>query len=214
MNKRSVVFDIDGTLVQSFEFDELLYIEAVQEVTQLEFDPDWSTFPHITDSGILKTFWESHTNTELPKNIHKGVKLAFTHKIQAHISSHPVKPVAGALDFFESLRLTPDISIAFATGGWRETAELKLNSAGFNISDLPLASSNDHHIRTEIMKAAVSDLNTIKPVYLGDGEWDKRACEELGWPFIAVGSRVSHKAQLTDFTQLKNLDDFLRLLLD
>jgi hypothetical protein len=27
-------------------------------------------------------------------------------------------------------------------------------------------------------------------VYVGDGEWDRRACEQLGWGFIGVGERL------------------------
>ena len=26
--------------------------------------------------------------------------------------------------------------------------------------------------------------------YFGDGEWDQRACKELGWQFVAVGPRL------------------------
>ena len=27
-------------------------------------------------------------------------------------------------------------------------------------------------------------------VYFGDGEWDRRACEALGWRFIGVGHKL------------------------
>jgi len=178
--EHTIVFDIDGTLIQSFEFDEKLYIESVEQVTQLSFDADWSLFPNITDSGILKTFWENRINSKLPDAVHQRVKSLFVSKIRNYVYEKKVEPVAGAIDFFESLKQCPNTRIAFATGGWRETAELKLNLAGFNTSDIPLASSNDSHVRSKIMQLATSNFNVKTPVYFGDGEWDKRACEELG----------------------------------
>ena len=46
------------------------------------------------------------------------------------------------------------VAISFATGGWYESAILKLESAGIKISNIPIASANDHHSRIEIMKIA------------------------------------------------------------
>ena len=31
------------------------------------------------------------------------------------------------------------------------------------------------------------DSHVDSVTYYGDGEWDKRACEVLGWNFVAVG---------------------------
>jgi phosphoglycolate phosphatase-like HAD superfamily hydrolase len=47
------VFDIDGTLVDSDEFDGRLYAEAIRTVLGLEIDRTWSTYNNVTDSGIL-----------------------------------------------------------------------------------------------------------------------------------------------------------------
>jgi len=207
--EHTIVFDIDGTLIQSFEFDEKLYIESVEQVTKLSFDGDWSLFPNITDSGILKTFWENRFDSELPETVYLQVKELFVQKIHDYVRGIKVKPVAGAIDFFETIKQCPNTSVAFATGGWRETAELKLTSAGFYISGIELASSNDHHVRSKIMQIAIRDFNAKTPVYFGDGEWDKRACEELGWRFIAIGDRTSHTHQLADFRDLETLREYL-----
>ncbi len=34
--------------------------------------------------------------------------------------------------------------------------------------------------------------------YFGDGEWDQRACKELGWQFVAVGPRLGGIESFTD----------------
>jgi len=207
--QRTIIFDIDDTLVQSFEFDEQLYIESVEQVTELSFNPDWSTFPNITDSGILTTFWERQHNTKLPSSILARVEALFTEKVRAYVSENTVESVDGAVDFFDSIKHCNNTKVAFATGGWRATALLKLNSAGFDITGIPLASSNDHHIRSQIMLTAAQNLKANQPIYFGDGPWDKRTCEELNWPLIAVGNRIEHTYQIKDFSDPKRVNELL-----
>ena len=84
---------------------------------------------------------------------------------------------------------SPAHAVAMATGGWRESAELKLRTAGFEWANIPLATANDHHERTAIMELALAQLGTgFESVsYYGDGPWDQQACDALGWQFVAVG---------------------------
>ena len=106
------------------------------------------------------------------------------------IGSFPV--IDGALQFVERIRRSTDTSIAIATGCWRESALLKLQTSGFNIEGIPVATSDDSLSRAEIMQSAVqmigSDAGAV--TYFGDAEWDQRACVDLGWNFVAVGPRL------------------------
>jgi hypothetical protein len=70
---------------------------------------------------------------------------------------------------------------------------LKLVSAGFDLTDVPLATSSDSSDREEIMKSALSRLGAeFESVsYYGDGPWDRDACRALGWNFIGVGAELS-----------------------
>ena len=67
---------------------------------------------------------------------------------------------------------------------------LKLDTAGFNLDGVPVASSDDSPSRVEIMQIALSRLGSDfeSVTYFGDAEWDRRACQQLGWNFVAVGS--------------------------
>ncbi len=49
-----VMFDIDGTLVDSAGFDGELYAAAVREVTGVQLDQQWGRYEHVSDSGILE----------------------------------------------------------------------------------------------------------------------------------------------------------------
>lgn len=48
-----VLFDIDGTLVESCDFDTTCFQAAIKDVLGVSIDPDWSRYRHVTDSGIL-----------------------------------------------------------------------------------------------------------------------------------------------------------------
>ena len=50
---RLVMFDIDGTLVDSSSFEDACYSKAVQEFIKHPIDTDWSKYINVTDSGIL-----------------------------------------------------------------------------------------------------------------------------------------------------------------
>jgi beta-phosphoglucomutase-like phosphatase (HAD superfamily) len=47
------MFDIDGTLVESYEFDSKCFAHAIKEVTGIEIKTDWSTYSHVSDLELL-----------------------------------------------------------------------------------------------------------------------------------------------------------------
>jgi FMN phosphatase YigB (HAD superfamily) len=92
----------------------------------------------------------------------------------------------------QALIESPEHAVAIATGGWRQSAELKLRSAGIDFANVPLITSNDHHERTAIMELALAEIGEgFESVsYYGDGPWDREACARLGWQFVAVGTKL------------------------
>ena len=53
-----VMFDVDGTLTQSTAADRSCYAQALSQHLDLQVDTDWSTYRHITDSGIAQELFE------------------------------------------------------------------------------------------------------------------------------------------------------------
>ncbi len=95
-----------------------------------------------------------------------------------------------------------NVIVSIATGGWYESAALKLRSAGIEINSIPIASSNDHISRVEIMKCAASKAigqNVYPCTYFGDGSWDKKACAQLGFNFVLVGNKIKHHQHIASF---------------
>lgn len=190
----AVVFDIDGTLLQSTSVDDALYKEAVRSVLgPVRLRPSLEEYDFVTDSGILQQILADNSfSTDL--NSVSAIKANFVEALTAHISINgPFEEIPGAKRVLDRFRASEEHSVAIATGGWRESAVLKLESAGFDLSGLPLATSDDSHERTTIMQIALSKLGADfrSVTYYGDGPWDQDACAVLGWEFVAVGPVLS-----------------------
>ncbi|MCF6283263.1 MAG: HAD family hydrolase [Candidatus Polarisedimenticolaceae bacterium] len=208
------MFDIDGTLINSNDFDTECFTQAVYEVIGIRVDDNWSKYEHVTDKGILNEIINTHDLNEQKQKICQEVKKCFIRNIGQHLEVEPAQEVTGAISFLEKLREMNDVVLSIATGGWLESAELKLNSAGINIKNIPVASSNDHYFRTKIMKIAeqrATNGNAINNTYFGDGAWDKKACGELGYNFILVGNNASHSQRIINFISQKEAFEYIGL---
>jgi len=207
-----VMFDIDGTLVNSSSFEDACYSKAVREVIKHPVDTDWTKYINATDSGILNEIIDRNDLDRDRDNIHREVKLSFISHIKAHLHHTPVNEIEGASAFMQLLRQRDDVVLAIATGGWAETARLKLESAGIDYSGIAFSSGSDHAGRVGIMKIAeakCSEIGLTSKSYFGDAIWDKKASYELGFNFILVGNQISHAKQILNFN---NSDKVLELI--
>ena len=137
------------------------------------------------------------------EKIHIDVKAVFIRNISNHLKENPVRQIQGASEFIDVLRGIGNLSISIATGGWYETAILKLHSANIDISGIPIASSDNHFSRIEIMKIAEEKAKVKKSeyrTYFGDAEWDRKASLELGFNFVLVGDRTNHNQSIPDYS--------------
>jgi hypothetical protein len=123
----------------------------------------------------------------------EATKLEFVSLLKAHVNSAgPFLEVPGARDFVSRSLENNQCFVAYATGAWRESALVKLMSAGFPVDGIRLSTSSEFEDRVSIMRAAI-DAMPQKPetiTYYGDGLWDRVASRELGWQFVAVGTTV------------------------
>lgn len=199
-----VLFDIDGTLVESYDFDTECFQAAVKDVLGISIEPDWSRYHHVTDSGILTEVVNELGLQRDSERIAEEVKAQFLTRVADHISCRGVLPVSGAYQFLSQLVCCHNVSVAFATGGWAESARMKLGAAGINFSAIPLASSSDHYSRIEIMRLAerlAGKGHYDSRTYFGDGPWDQKASQTLGYNFVSVGNRISSPQSVQDYTE-------------
>ena len=209
----ATIFDIDGTLVESFGFDDACYISAIKEVLgEVYIHDDWSKYKNVTDTGSLRQIMEENKIQE--KEQIKEVRTKFGELIRQHLqNSGECRPKRGAIHLINKLLNAEDYKVGFATGGWRHTAKMKLWHAGFNLKNTVLTSSDDGDERVVIMQKCLFALGNCfhRIVYIGDAEWDMQATEELGWHFIGVGKRLKGKCKfwVEDFS---SQDTFMKML--
>lgn len=209
----ATIFDIDGTLVDSFGFDDACYISAIREVLgEVHIHNDWSKYINVTDTGSLRQIMEENKIQE--KEQIQEVRTKFGELIRQHLQNGgECRPKEGAIHLINKLIAADGYKVGFATGGWRHTAEMKLQHAGFNLRDTVLTSSDDGDERVTIMEKCLLTLGNSfdRIVYIGDAEWDMQATEKLGWHFIGVGARLKGKCEfwIEDFS---SHDTFMKIL--
>lgn len=209
----ATIFDIDGTLVDSFGFDDAYYISAIREVLGAVYiHNDWSKYKNVTDTGSLRQIMEENKIQE--KEQIMEVRTKFGELIRQYLQNGgKCRPKGGAIHLISKLLAAENYEVGFATGGWRHTAKMKLRHAGFNLKNTILTSSDDGDERSVIMKKCLLQLGHCfqRIVYIGDAEWDMQATQELGWHFIGVGARLKGKCEywVEDFSRH---DTFMKML--
>ena len=209
----ATIFDIDGTLVESFGFDDACYISAIREVLgEVYIHNDWSKYKNVTDTGSLRQIMEENKIQEVGQV--EEVRTKFGELIRQYLqNSGKCLPKGGAIHLINKLLAAEDYAVGFATGGWRHTAKMKLQHAGFNLGNTVLTSSDDGDERTLIMKKCLLQLGHgfQRVVYIGDAEWDMQATKTLGWHFIGVGARLKGKCEywVEDFS---SYNTFMKML--
>ncbi len=186
----AVIFDIDGTLLESVAVDDELYRSAVRRVLgPIKFRESLTDYKFVSDSGILSQVLFENNLEHLPDPTGEIIS-DFVSALQEHISKNGAFcEIPGARNLMASLRSSRDHYVAIATGGWFASATLKLESAEFDLENITLSASDTERDRTRIMRSALDrpEAEYESITYYGDGPWDRDACAVLGWNFIPVG---------------------------
>lgn len=195
--KTLVMFDVDGTLTESFDLDSATYLDALRETFGFnDVSDDWASYRNVTDAGILAEVFEARLGRLPTSDETRRMKIRFAALLVARIdAAGSVRPVAGAAALLARLSETPDeYAVAYASGGWGVTARLKLRSAGLPVEGIPGAFADDDVSREGICRAAHRraeaqhrcELRTV--VYVGDGGVGRADLASIrlriyrGWP--------------------------------
>ena len=190
------IFDIDGTLCDTYGIDGECYFEALEKVFGFQdLSNDWNDYPETTDSGILNLLFRHRCNRMPTEDENTKMKDCFYDLFVAAFDSeaNACQPIAGGLAFWSELK-KQDIPVAVATGGWRHTALLKLEKAGYDVNEIPIATADDSEKRAEICRTVIEKSEMWygqifeQVIYFGDGLWDARVADELGFRFVGVST--------------------------
>ncbi len=194
----AIVFDVDGTLVDSDGFDVACFVAAVrQTLGDVIFQKDWANYRHATDLGILEQIMEENRIAPSP-GLLAEVRDVFGGNVRAYLDGGGAcVAVPGAAEAVAGL-VKQGFGVGIATGGWSHTARMKLDCAGISAHGLPLVSSDLEPDRVEIMGECLRKLGgePARAIYVGNGEWDLAASRRAGWAFIGVGPRLEGKCEI------------------
>ena len=191
----TVIFDIDGTLTDTVAVDGRCYAKVIQEMYGLAIaDNEWGNFTHVTDAGIAAELVAAHFGRSIrPDEVSRLVR-RFTTLLQRELERDRTqfREVAGAVAFVRTVSARADVCTGLATGGWEESARLKLAAVGLDAGRYRLSTASQHLSREAILSDVIdqcgvgADVPNERIFYFGDGSWDYRACRRLGINFIGV----------------------------
>jgi phosphoglycolate phosphatase-like HAD superfamily hydrolase len=220
---RLVIFDIDGTLTQTMKADKECFVRSLVEVCGFnDVDTDWSRYKHATDSGVFHEIYESRAGRPPSPNEILRFRQHFLGLLARVSSEAAFAAVTGAPLLLSRLADSAEHRVALATGAWRDSARLKMTSAGLCYDDYPAASSDDaldreSIIRLSMQRAAERYGRIARAIYVGDDVWDARACRSVGIPFIGIATdgRAAHlsaEGAVCVFPDFSDTDLFLSSL--
>ena len=127
-----LMFDIDGTLLQSQPFDTDLFSLAVFEETGIEVDTNGSKYTHVSDAGLLREILATAKYEKQHAQVAAAVKKNFYNKIDQHLQASPVMEIASA-------RAIDNDDLActyFGDGEWDKKACAQMNYNFVLVGDL------------------------------------------------------------------------------
>jgi phosphoglycolate phosphatase-like HAD superfamily hydrolase len=192
------IFDIDGTLTATNDVDSECFVQAVADVLGVfDLDTDWSTYEHSTDPGVAIQAITRRLGKPPSAGDLSGLQDQFIRLLRDRLQVSPERyeEVPGAGSALYKLRNERGWAIAIASGAWRASGRLKLQSAGISPEGFPSVFADDAISREGIIELAISralarykHARFGRVVSIGDAVWDLRAARNLRLPFVGVAN--------------------------
>src|SRR5262249_29033523 len=121
-----------------------------------DIDTDWTKYRDVIDSGIASALWEARHGAPPSSRQLGAVRERFVALLEREFAHDPAvcRAVPGAAALLAELAERTSFAVGLATGGWLESARLKLRHAGLGERQFPLASASDACAREAIMALA------------------------------------------------------------
>ena len=222
MQKKLLLFDIDGTLITSGGAGESALRLGIRDRFGLDEDFRDIEIAGRTDSGIARQFFAKHS---LPATAENTAALfdGYLHHLPSLLSQKKGRLLPGIIPLLDALKARPDVVLALLTGNLARGAELKLTHYGvwdyFEFG----AYADDHHDRNELGHFARTraverhgiDFAPAHIYVLGDTPHDIACARAIGAKAVAIAtgqySRTALAAHAPDFL-FDDLSDVVSVL--
>lgn len=208
------LFDLDGTLCQTYYADDNSFVKAATEVIGAPFDKNsWKGCEHLTDSAIFEHFYTSTKLVKPTDSVVKQMQSIFISILEDKFKNDQsfFKEIPGASKFVNYINSQTNCSVGVATGGWKHIAEFKLKNIGLDTSKFDLIGSDDHHSKKDFTSSLIDSMKTKLGIsafdhiyYFGDSLYDKTCCEILGIEFIGIDYKNDNRLTESGVSRVYN----------
>lgn len=186
-----IVFDIDGTLLRSVQEHHRAFESALRDLGLAVPDSGWGGYTHHTDSWIFREVFRHDRGRTATRSETDRFAHALLDRYTELTALGDPGEIPGASAFLATLDASTDHRIAYATGGMREVAVLKLATVAPPGGATFVATASEHTFREHIVRDAIhratDECAAERVISVGDGTWDVRAAVALGTEFIGIG---------------------------
>ena len=190
---KMVLFDIDGTLLDTHGFGREAFIRGLAHVTGARDELAYVSFAGNTDRNVLNQVM-AHRKLHLAE---KDVRQLFDRvakELRELLRANPSKEITGARGFLEHLA-AEGAALGLVTGNIRTCAYLKLGSVGFDRYFGFGGFGDEHAERTNIARSALAaakgagvEVEDGGICLVGDTPFDVAAGLAVGIPVIGVAT--------------------------
>ncbi len=189
-----VIFDVDGTLVEGKRAGSRCFANCYEKIYNKPFPSiNWAEYPHVTDTTIFGTVIQRHFNRQYEEEELQHFHDSYAQSLLDLFKERPdcIKAVDGATTAIEQLAIASDIVLGVATGGWKHSAQIKLDHVGIPHDNFIFYGADGHTTREQILNAVIAEAQNnhediSRTVYIGDAIWDVTTTKNLGLPFVGI----------------------------
>jgi phosphoglycolate phosphatase-like HAD superfamily hydrolase len=205
VDRRLLLFDIDGTLITSGGAGEAALKDAMRSRFDVEEDLDGIILAGATDARIARELLQKHSIAVSPENVAALLETYLGH-LNERIGRHDGKLLPGILPLLNSLSERTDAVLALLTGNVSRGAEIKLTHYGvWDFFEFG-AFADDHHDRNELGKFAREralerhgeEFPPSQIYVIGDTPKDIECGRAIGAFTVAIATGHYSSAELRD----------------